>query len=78
MERKSVEVVYMYRKTNNYSLRKYGGFIEVIELHKVKKSVTRLSTSGPYASSYWVWHRLIEVADGLLTDIVANSVQLAR
>ena len=47
MGRKSVEVMYMYRKTNDYSLRKIGWFTEVIEASQSEKSVTRLSISGP-------------------------------
>ena len=78
MRRKSVEVVHKYRKTNNYSLRKYGEYIEVIELHKVTKSVTPLSTSGPYASSYSPWHRFVEVANVLLRDTMPNSFQLVH
>ena len=46
MGRKSIEVMYMYRKTNDYSLRKIGWFTEVIEASQSEKSVTRLYTSG--------------------------------
>ena len=78
MGRKSVDVMYMYRQTNDYNLGKIGRFIKVIELHKIKKSVMSLFTSGPYASSYSVWHQLIEVADVLLRNIMPDSVQLTR
>ena len=64
----------MYRKINDYDLRKIGLFIEVIELYKAKKSVTSLFPSGPYASSYSAWHRLIEVVDVLLRDMMPNFV----
>lgn len=59
MGRKSVDVMYMHRKQNDYKFRETKIF-QTIQIHTANKTVRYLFTSGISPSYYPAWHKHVD------------------